>query len=261
MLAFRLIWTALLQVFSNFGQTLRIFLLPSLIFVGTLAALLPYVGSYAHPVGSKLAIMALCAILFGCLFWVAVNFHRMILSAENVAWVPRFHGREVLAYTLYFIPILIIFAVISFATTWLAGLIVFEAVKATQDITTVIINYHIITTTAYLMTTAIGLRLSAQLPAVAIGEPATSVFPGHKRSWLTLLAIALILRAAQFVYELLATAIAERFIMPLSPDTVPEAASWLPFAFFFAASLASVVFSISLITTLYGYYAKGMPLR
>ncbi|WP_187794385.1 hypothetical protein [Paracoccus amoyensis] len=223
--------------------------------------LTPYLGSYAHPVGSKLAAIALFGISFGCLFWMAVNFHRMILLEETFAWIPRCHVREVLAYAVYSIPILIIFAVISFATILVIGQVLFKALIATNDITTAVISYYILSMVIHLLTATIGLRLFARLPALAIGTPVQSVFAAHKRSWLTLLEIALILMVAEFVYTFLATEIIGRFMTPLEPDTVLTSWPLLPFVFIFTIGLSSVAFGISLVTTLYGHYAKGMPLR
>ena len=124
MTPFRIIWAAVLHIFTDFGQTLRVFALPTLIAMagsgGVYLLLLGKGGVGSLTVNfiylTVVPSFCLIALLAFWATWSAVNYHRKVLLGERFGWFPRVHIREMIAYALMCIPFVIIIILAGSAT-------------------------------------------------------------------------------------------------------------------------------------------------
>ena len=180
--------------------------------------------------------------------WIAVGWHRYVLTNEQPSFVPKLHLDRVMGY--FGKSILIGLLVLPVAM--LAGLIVgfalvpmFGGLISTQPL----VFGLAVALLVYIPVGVVAMRLSAALPGVAL-QPGVSVFSGwrattgHTGTILGVVVISIIGTAA--------------LILPgpmlFAPQSVP-ALIWQ-----FATQWVMVMVGVSILTTLYGHYVEGRPL-
>lgn len=254
MLALRILWTTLLNAFAEPLQTLKIFMLPLLLMVVGWALLLrvDQIDPYGPtPMAAVAMIVVLCAF---CLPWCAVNFHRWILLDERVGWIPRVHLREMLSYAAICVPFLLALMALAFFSSLMAMHVVPPAISERFILMS---GYMLLT---QIVLTVIGLSLFSQLPGLAIGERLQSVFR-HGKAAGTLFLIAIMLSVAVVIISI-ADAVIFNAMLPDLMSESPSIRLLIGLAIYRVLWVCAViVLQLSLITTLYGYYAKGRPLR
>ncbi|MBK4216942.1 hypothetical protein JJJ17_13475 [Paracoccus caeni] len=244
----------MLEIFVDFLQTLKIFLLPCFIMIAAFVMTLMVMS--ADPIGysPKLGIVTLIAIGAFCLLWSAVNFHRKILLSAQIGWVPPVHFREMLSYGIMCIPFLLILgALLFFAGTLATHIVPFGMPGWWYWASAYMLA-------VYLVVTILSLYLFSQLPGLAIGEHLQQVFRRGSGARGTLALIAVIVMVAGIT----ATTTEDILLSVLFPDTdhLPSKMLLVALAGYRLLWLmVSVIIQLSLVTTLYGYYGKGRPLR
>ena len=238
----------------NFGDMLRVFLVPTLLIIALFATFLRMTGLWDMlqwgsvtqlPEGSGLSgplfLVTILSLLIG--IWSVVAWHRFVLLEEMPqGWLPRLEGSRVMAYfgrsiqialvlICLMIPVLLIVLLV---TTMLSG----AGIAALK-----LINLPIAIFVTYLV-----LRLSVVLPAAALGKDL-----GLRDAWNStanafgdLLGLAAIMVAAQFAGQFIAESL--------------DASSLAAVGVSVFVSAALALLNISLLTTLYGHYVEGRPI-
>ncbi|WP_156916792.1 hypothetical protein [Leisingera aquimarina] len=237
----------------NFGDMLRVFLVPTLLIAALFATFFKMTGLWGilqwgvmtplpenSGLSGPLFLVAMFSLLIG--MWSVVSWHRFVLLEEMPqGWLPGLEGGRVMAYfgrsvqialvlLCMMIPVLLMVLLV---TTLLSG-----AGAAVLQLA----NLPIAIFVTYLV-----LRLSVILPAAALGADM-----GLREAWNStgnafgdLLGLAAILVAAQYAAQFAAEALAA------SPS--------LAFGVSLLVSAALALLNISLLTTLYGHYVEGRP--
>ncbi|MEW2912108.1 hypothetical protein [Leisingera sp. JC11] len=237
----------------NFGDMLRVFLVPTLLIVALFATFLRMTGLWEilqwgavtqlpenSGLSGPLFLVIVLSLLVG--MWSVVAWHRFVLLEETPqGWLPRLEGSRVMAYfgrsvqiALVLICLMIpVLLVVLLLTTMLSG----AGPAALQ-----LINLPIAIFITYLV-----LRLSVILPAAALGADM-----GLRAAWNytgnafgDLLGLAAIMVAAQYAAQFIAESLA-------ASPTLAAGVSIL-------VSAALALLNISLLTTLYGHYVEGRP--
>lgn len=250
MTAVTIMLTAFRQIFANFGQVVRIVLLPCLIAAAVI------VGgawtTYEHRNIPGIAIFTMMLTAAICALWTTVNFHRHVLLGERFGWLPRLHLREMAGYGIMTIPMWLVLA----GCTWALMLVLKEVTFATSwgdHGSPFAMPYMILVTlVSSTLLTGLALRLFSLLPGLAIGE----ALRGYARplgSIPTILLIALILSGLRTGYSLLLWLMTTR----LEPQTAMFVlnASWFTGL---VIGIFAPIYAISLLTALYARYV-GKP--
>lgn len=252
MTALKILGTALKGIFADFGQTLRIFALPGLLIMLTVAAMLWFSLSRNSILLDLLFALAVITTLVSSL-WSAVNFHRHILLGERFGWLPRLHGRAVLGYGLMMIPMGLVLFGCLVGLTYLLPKIYMKILTGPPD-SNPYLKLMVITLIASTCITALALRLFSLLPALAIGAPLRGYRGGPLRGLSTIIPIALILSALQMAYYI---------ARPMITMLAFKVSGAIPVVDMVNALLAVItmvmpIFTISLLTALYATYV-GKP--
>ncbi|WP_152610506.1 hypothetical protein [Leisingera sp. ANG-DT] len=237
----------------NFGDMLRVFLVPTLLIVVVCGVFLKVTGlldvlqlgvmtplQEDSGLGGPLFIVAILSLLIG--MWSVVAWHRFVLLEElPQGWVPQLRTDRVMAYfgrslqiaLVLFCMMLPVLLVILFLTMALSG-----AGSATL---------HLINLPIAIFITYLVLRLSVILPAAALGKDMglRDAWNSTANSFGDLLGLAAIMVAAQYAGQFIAESLDGSSLVAIGVS------------FFVSAALA--LLNISLLTTLYGHYVEGRP--
>lgn len=246
--AVRIFRHSVLQVFDNFGAALRISVLPTLLqwillLVFAPRALAALFGAEAGlpSVGPMLITFIAVALPVTASFLViAVNWHRFILLNEKPRLLPRLHGKEIIAYLLRVLLALLVLVAALIPMALALGLVGRTGSFALTLVLTFVMN---------IVAAALVLRLSISLPAMAI-DRRISLSAG----WRALrgrndvaIVLALITTLLQFMLPKL---VAIFWAFPLAAVVLNIAIGW-----------TVMTVGLSILTTLYGHYVEGRPLR
>ncbi len=200
-------------------------------------------GSFSWPLHALAMVLLL---LLG--LWIAVGWHRYVLTNEQPAFVPRLHLDRVMGYFgksiligLLVVPLaLLCVVVVGFALGPLfQGQIMAQPVLAGA----------IFALLVYVPVGTVVMRLSAALPGVAL-EPGVSVFTGWRATaghTGTILGVVVISVVGSLLLSVPALTLFTPFSLP--------ALIWQ-----FATQWVQVMVGVSILTTLYGHYVEGRPL-
>ncbi|WP_299906539.1 hypothetical protein [uncultured Paracoccus sp.] len=230
------------QVFGNFGAAFRISALPVLLQWLLLLLVLPRLASSMlgeagqNPLGMVVfAIISVAAFLL-----IAVNWHRFILMNETPRLIPRLHRKAALAYLLRVVQIILVLLVVLIP----AGLAM-ALVSQTGSVVLIVL----LSMAASIAFAAIVTRLSISLPAAAIDQPMSlsagwKVLAGRND---VVIVLAVVTGIAQFVLSWLVGALSLSFATGVVLQIV---SGWVV-----------MMVGLSILTTLYGHYVEGRPLR
>ena len=249
---------ALLQVAGNARQVLRIVALPLALGAVLLVLTMPLIRSVAAwgPGWLRIAILLLILVMLLLTVWVAVNFHRMVLLGETFGWRPPVHRRETLAYILQSLPLLVLLVLLGLILGFL-GMALLRALAAEGAPPRGLVM--LVQLVSGLITAAVTLRLMAMLPAVAIGETISGAFAAMRGSWPTLFGLAAITLFLQLVAEALVRLVAGAMVGEGGQLAAGARLVVLLVQLLLQGGLG--VLGISILTTLYGHYIQGRPLR
>lgn len=254
MTALNILRTALVNIFADFSQTMRIFALPALLIAAAGAAGAWFLMSLSGLELNLLYAGGAITVIF-CALWASVNFHRHILLDERFGWLPRMYGRAMLTYGIMAIPMGLILYGYSFALFLIHTEIY---IKRPDDFSFLhaMVTFMLMRLILLTCITALMLRLFSLLPGVAIGEALRGYTRGPLHGLFTLILIAFILSVTQLV----ASAI-PAFLMLLNmqlqwsmdPQSLLRFMSlWNTLIFIF-----TLIFGISLLTALYATYIRS----
>jgi hypothetical protein len=245
MTAAKIIGSAFRYIFADFGQTIRIIALPTLLLavIGGLLAGILTSRPALHP-GLVVIPFGLAAAL--CALWPTVNFHRHALTGERFGWVPRIHWRAVLSYGLMMIPLGLAVLLASYAILFVIGLFL-SSMPQTDPLVAVLLASLVLST----LTMTVGLRLFSLLPGLAIGETLRGYSRAGQGSLATILLIALALGLVGSGYGILQIALAPHLFWGLTLGPLVAL-----YAMQLLVNLLSTIFGISLLTALYATYVQ-----
>ncbi|MBK4216944.1 hypothetical protein JJJ17_13485 [Paracoccus caeni] len=256
MLALRILKHSFLQLIGNWRQALAISFLPMLLQVLAGAGALAFITTRKPQIDatqiSTFGDMILPIIAFALIFalttiWIAVNWHRYVLLHERQGLLPGFKGRPVWKYAISMLAIGLIIIPVLLAFGFVAGALL--GMLQLGLAATVLINLIF---AALLMTLV--LRLSIGLPAAAIGaqQPITIAWRETIGATGTLLALALFMTALQLLFDRYLFSI---LIFNLGLGVIPTLVLQLVTYWFW------MLLSLSILTTLYGYFVEKRELR
>ena len=235
----------------NFGDLLRVFLMPTLLIVAVSATFLKMTGLWEVmqlgamtrlPEGSGLAgplfLVVVLSLLIG--MWSVVAWHRFVLLEEMPqGWVPPVQGDRVLAYFGRSVQIALVLICLMLPLV-LVGMLLATMLSGAGPTLLALLDLPLSIIVTYFV-----LRLSVLLPAAALGASM-----GLREAWNTtsgafgdLMGLSAILVALQY---------AAQFIIDSSAGSPVLAA-----AVSLLLSVALALINISLLTTLFGHYAEG----
>lgn len=200
-------------------------------------------GSIA--LGPYLATLA-ALVLIG--LWIAVGWHRYVLTNEKPAFVPKLYLDRVLAYFGKSILIGLLVVPIALVLFFLVALAFGPMLLGPAQSQSLLVA-AVFLLLVYLPVGTVAMRLSAALPGVAMG-PGVSVFAGWRatagQTWTVMGVVVLGLIGAQVL--------ALPNMVLFSHGSVP----WLIWNF--VSQWVTVMVGVSILTTLYGHYVEGRPL-
>jgi hypothetical protein len=193
---------------------------------------------------SGLAIFATLLVSIVTGLWIAVAWHRYILTEEGPGILPAFHGDRMLGYFGKGILITLIMIIPALVLGFLAALIT-KPLMLNGNFAMVVIVYAIL---VVLPLVAIALRLSAMLPGAALkpGVPVGSGWAATGGEWGTFIVLGLISAAMSVIANLV------MFVLLDTPA--------LSFVWQFVFSWIVTMVGVSILTTLYGHYIEGREL-
>jgi hypothetical protein len=200
-------------------------------------------GSFSWPLYALTMVLLLLLAL-----WIAVGWHRYVLSNEQPAFVPKLYLDRVMGYFgktlligLLVLPVALLFGmIVGFALGPL-----FQGQIMAQPFWAALIFGLLV----YVPVGTVAMRLSAALPGVAL-QPGVSVFTGWRATeghTFTIMGVVVISVLCSLVLTL-------PTLMLFAPLSVP-ALIWQ-----FVTQWVSVMVGVSILTTLYGHYVEGRPL-
>ena len=248
MLAINILKHAFLQVFGNMRQVVNISLLPLLIqFFGTIAVAvmtLQTTGDASFFMSLLLAVFLLLPFV-----WIAVTWHRFVLLNDPQPILPQLPMTAVLRYigTAVLVGILLLVPLLVAA---LLSQVMVQMLGSAGVIVTLLVG--LIAVLAFMV---ISLRLSVALPAAAIGAPdaittAWKATAGHTGTFLLL---SILMALPQIPLNMIALV-----------QTGPEASvviDILLMLLIIAATWIYTFVTLSVLTTLYGYFVEKRLLR
>ena len=237
----------------NFGDLLRVFLMPSLLIIAICAAFFKMTGLWEVMQWGAVTQLPEDSGLFGPMFlvvvlslligmWSVVAWHRFVLLEEMPqGWVPPVQGDRVLAYFGRSVQIALVLICLTLPVALVALLLATMLSGAGSTV------LSLLDVPVSIVVTYFVLRLSVLLPAAALGASM-----GLREAWNTtsgafgdLLGLSAILVALQY---------AAQFILESTAGSPTIAA-----AISLVVSVALALINISLLTTLFGHYAEGRP--
>lgn len=237
----------------NFGDLLRVFLMPALLILVVCGVFLKATGLLdvlqwgamtPLPKGSGLAgpmfLVVILSLLIG--MWSVVAWHRFVLLEDlPEGWMPALRADRVLAYLGRSVQIALVLICLMLPLALVALLLV-SVLNGMGPSVLALINLPLTIVVTYIV-----LRLSVLLPAAALGAPM-----GLREAWSCtsgafgdLMGLSAIMVALQF---------AAQFIIDASAGTPSLAA-----AVSLVISVVLALVNISLLTTLFGHYVEGRP--
>lgn len=258
MIAFHIIKTAFLNIFVDFSQTLRIFILPIMLAAAYFVAL--FYIALSDPMQVRQGyFLALTLAILGCLaLWATVNFHRHILLGEKFGWLPKPHWLEMLRYLMLLIPMAILLAIIGFVLVMATSRIAMDFMMNSDGITSMIMISAIYS----LLLGTIGLRLFATLPAEAIGDSYSFSLRNGHTVLLDIFLVTILLTALQIAGNLVDIWMTFGNLSPMTSQvSSPPVSAGVVFLYQALVGALSSVFGISLLTTIYGHYSGRRPVH
>lgn len=245
----RIFMHSLYQVTGNLEGALRVSLLPyaiqivaSLVFAGRIESL----GDLGVVGGGGLGVFLTLAVVIATSLWIAVAWHRFVLLNERPAgMVPAFHGPLVWAYFLRSLG----YAAIIVAGVLVLGSIVmllFGGLLRGSTALVMVVSGLLV----YLPLTVVMLRLMTALPGVALGAEGAFLAGMRATEGRTgeIAVVAVIVVGLRIVLAFLSLKLlANLTILGFAWDAVT---GWFV-----------TMVGVSILTTLYGHYVEGRPLR
>lgn len=200
MTGFRLFLATLRCLLKNFWAALRVSILPVVVFFAG-AALAVYLANVDGRGGAARAAMSLIIALgVFTVIWLAVNWHRHLLTEDRARWLPRLAWRDMAAYLVQLIPVAIVVVMVAIALAWVVMPFVIRTIMQSDAELSLPFVLWIARITAKILGVILGaliLRLGATLPAAAIGATVGGVWSAMRSAWGTLLILSAFLTASQ----------------------------------------------------------------
>ncbi|TGN42589.1 hypothetical protein E4L95_21095 [Paracoccus liaowanqingii] len=248
MLAFRLVVHALRQLWGNRGATLRLSLLPGLLWLAFTAGPMLLARTPQLRVEGGKAVPLVAAGLLGIILYVvmAVAWHRHILLDEPARLSGDGRRRQVLAYLgrMGMIMLAVVPALIA-AVVLLSMLLTVAMQSGGQPAWIAAIAFVI-----SVLLTALLLRLLTVLPGAALrhSRPWGAAWAATKGRALTFLLLGLVMTGAQT-------------LLPNVTGLVATASLTLAVLVHAVLSWVGALIALSLMTTLWGHFVEGRALR
>lgn len=254
----RILNHALWQVIGNAGQVMRIIALPLAIgaVVVTLALLQMRQVAAWGPGGPRVILLLLVLVVLLLTTWIAVNFHRMVLLGERFGWLPSLHRRETLGYVLQSLPLIVVLILVTLMLS-LVGLGISRTLAVNGAPPRGLVTG--LGLVMGLIVSTLGMRLLAMLPALAIGTTISGAFAAMRGSWPTLAGLAVLMQLLQLIALGVLRLVAGAMVGP--GGHIGPAAGLTPLLTQLLLQGGLALVSISVLTTLYGHYVQGRPLR
>lgn len=229
---------------NNLGAAFRVSVVPGVILLLLGIALLgaAYAISGGQPEDTPGVFVLAFLVLFAALATsVAVNWHRHVLLAEPVGWMPTLRWGRIGAYILRGILVTLIFVASGVVVMLPIGLLT-GAHHGPGPISVVL------GAVALLFLVTVNWRLGAAMPGAALdgGAGIGDTWAATRGEWPAMLALALGFLLVSFLLGLLAALLA---IVPVVGFVAQLAVNW------FLGMLG-----LSILTTLYGHYIEKRPL-
>lgn len=241
---------SLRQVFGNLNGALRVSLVLYLA-QGVIGLLLgvgamsmgasPNMGMGAGFLGGVL-IAAIAAVISG--LWIAVAWHRYVLLGEEGGVIPTFRGDRIWAYFLRGLGYGIILAVVALVWGAVVGFVIGSLMASSPVVGMVLMGLLV-----YLPVLVIGFRMTADLPAMALGTNSEflSGWKATEGQTADIAVLALILVVAAIVIGILGFLV----FGALGP---------LAFVWQLVIGWVQMMVGASILTTLYGHYIEKREL-
>jgi hypothetical protein len=177
--------------------------------------------------------------------WIAVAWHRYILTGEQPGIIPPFHGDRILGYFGKGILIGLILILPAMLAVFVGGAVAFPLIGGSMEN----ILVPAIMLVVLLPIWVAGLRLGTALPGVALraGERLGSGWEATKGHAGTLIVVAICTLVATLVLELIGVGLAGLGEMPVMVWSLVTA--WV-----------TTMVGVSILTTLYGHYIEKREL-
>ncbi|MEL6681426.1 MAG: hypothetical protein AAFQ09_02130 [Pseudomonadota bacterium] len=180
-MAFQIIRHAFSMIFGNFGQALRVSLVPFGVLVGAFLLVMLAWDDRLEQMGrgldeeligpaasaaDLLAILGLIALFLFVFSWVAVSWHRFILLEEYSGVVPAVSDRPILPYLLRSLLYALVLLVVSIPVLLISSFLLVPFFESGLELIG-----NIIMLIASAVMTYVWLRIGLALPSVAVGQP------------------------------------------------------------------------------------------
>jgi hypothetical protein len=242
------------QVFGNLGPALRVsgllYLVQIVVQHATIGNLLnatneeqqAMITAGTYPwVGLLLFIMVATV----CGLWIAVGWHRYILTDEKPGLLPAFHGDRMLGYFGTGLLIAVVLLLPAFLLDLLVALFAAPLIGPNGDPVMLSVVAFAVTLPIWM----IGLRLNAMLPGVAL-KPGSAISDGWNATKGQTGAIVLLALISVAATE------AVNFVGAAAFGDADN----LLFVWQALTGWPILIIGISILTTLYGHYIEGRPL-
>lgn len=240
---------SLRQVFGNLQKALQLSLV--LYLAQIVLCLAVGVNPFDPMLETKVANFSAAQLLvtlivsLGAGLWIAVGWHRYVLLVEEPqSFVPRFHGDRLLAYLGRSLLIALIAFLIGLVLGFIGGALA-SVIGRTAPILSAVIMIGVV----FVPILVVAFRLSASLPAAALGRDV-----GIGAGWTAtsgqtgaLLALAVVCVVASLALNLTGAALAA--VAPLLGMVWMAVVGWI-----------NMMVGVSILTTIYGHYVEGRPL-
>jgi hypothetical protein len=180
--------------------------------------------------------------------WIAVGWHRYVLTNELPALMPKLHLDRVVGYFGKSVLIGLLVLPVALFVGFLVGLIILPLFGDALMLQPMVVGV-LIGVLVYIPVGVIAMRLSAALPGVAL-QPGVSVFTGWQATvgqTGTILGVVVL-----SIFGSLILALPGFYVFaPLSGPAI----LWQ-----FVTQWVQVMVGVSILTTLYGHFVEGRPL-
>ena len=259
-MAWQIVKHAFAMIFNNFGQAVKVSVIPFVILMAVAALLLAVAGVpwdlmrgefdvNEIPQVSGLAVLLIIALVVFAFFtfgWIAVSWHRFILREEYTALIPAVSGRPIWGYVGKSILLGLLLSLIAIPVSMLLGLLFFPLMGASAEPGIFAFIF------ALVLGSILGFlwfRWAISLPAKAVGEDMT-----FSTAWATTAPLAGII--FQVTLITVALNLAASFLLAFALNEIPAVSLVLELA----VNWLSTMIGISVLTTLYGHLVEGRPL-
>lgn len=239
------------QVFGNIGAALRV---SAVLYMVQIAALLAFTGkTFLASEAEKqrlmeagqvpwLGLAAFMAVAVVCGLWIAVGWHRFVLTNEQPGLLPTFHGGRMWGYfwTAILLTLLSCLPIV--------GLIFVEIVMAMMG--TAFVKFAVVfPIISMVVVTVVGFRLLTVLPGVALRADvgALSGWDATKGQTGTILLLVIIWS----IFQIAGEAVMSLLFAANGAAGIVWAVLWF---------WAQTMIGLSIMTTLYGHYVEDRPL-